>query len=114
MSWDFTNIAGKAPSVLAGWSLDDMATGNTAYAIQFTGTSTTASSVAGGITSAISASGVTGQIAAGTYMLGTAIQIAIANPGTFTVNLTFTPVPAPGALPLVAIASIVARRSRRR
>jgi hypothetical protein len=114
MSWDFTNVAGKASSVLAGWTLDNTGTGNTAYAIQFAGTSTTASSVAGGITSATAASGVSGQVAAGTYLLATAVQIAVANPGSFTVNLTFTPVPAPGALPLVAIASIVSRRGRRR
>jgi hypothetical protein len=57
---------------------------------------------------------VTGQIAAGTYFLATAIQIAAPTSGSFSVNLTFTPVPTPGALPLVAAASLIARRGRRR
>ena len=57
---------------------------------------------------------MSGQIAAGTYILATAIQIAAPTSGTFTVNLSFTPVPAPGALPLIAVASLVARRGRRR
>ena len=114
MSWDFTIVAGKDASVLAGWSLIDASSGLPAYAIQFTGTSTSPSSVAGGIASTTSASGVTGQVAAGTYLLATAVQIGIANPGTFTVDVAFTPVPAPGALPLVAIASLITRRGRRR
>ena len=114
MSWNLDSVTGKSETALAGWSLDDAGTGITAYAIQFTGTSTTPSSVTGGISTATSASGVSGQIAAGTYILATAIQIAAPTSGTFTVNLSFTPVPAPGALPLIAVASLVARRGRRR
>jgi hypothetical protein len=114
MSWNLDSVTGTSSTALAGWLLDDASTGNTVFGIQFFGTSTTPSSITGGISAATSASGVTGQIAAGTYFLATAIQIAAPTSGNFTVNLTFTPVPAPGALPLVAVASLIARRGRRR
>ena len=114
MSWNLDNVTGKSSTAMAGWLLDNASTGITAYGIQFTGTSTTPSSVTGGISANTSATGVTGQIAAGTYVLATAIQIATSTSGNFTVNLTFTPVPAPGALPLVAIASLIGQRGRRR
>jgi hypothetical protein len=114
MSWNLDSVTGTSSTALAGWLLDDASTGNTVFGIQFFGTSTTPSSITGGISAATSASGVTGQIAAGTYFLATAIQIAAPTSGSFTVNLTFTPVPAPGALPLVAVASLIARRGRRR
>ncbi|MFM8818421.1 MAG: hypothetical protein ACKOHI_11215, partial [Phycisphaerales bacterium] len=76
MSWNLNSVTGTSSTALAGWSLDDVSSGITAYAIQFTGTSTTPSSVTGGISTTTSATGVTGQIAAGTYLLATAIQIA--------------------------------------
>ena len=45
MSWNLDNVTGTSSTALAGWTLDDASSGITAYAIQFTGTSTTPSSV---------------------------------------------------------------------
>ena len=112
MSWNLSSVAGKSAYVIAGWTLDNAVSGATAYAIQFDGG--LAPTTVGGIPGAASASGVTGRIVAGTYILATAVQVDVATSGNFTVNLTFTTVPSPGALPLVAVATLVSRRGRRR
>jgi hypothetical protein len=116
MSWNLASVAGKSsdPGSLAGWTIENATTSATVYGIQFTDSATTPFSIAGGITASNIASGVTGQVAAGTYRIATAVQVDVPTSGTFSVTISFTPVPAPGALPLVAIASIVARRGRRR
>lgn len=114
MSWNLTDVAGKSPNALAGWTIDSVTSGSTVYGIQFTSSASTPSSIAGGITASSSASGVNGQVAAGTYSVATAIQVDVPTTGSFSVTISFTPVPTPGALPLVAVASFVARRGRRR
>ncbi|MBU3683526.1 MAG: hypothetical protein FGM39_05880 [Phycisphaerales bacterium] len=116
MSWNLASVAGKSsdPDSLAGWTIENAATRTTIYGIQFTNSASTPSSIAGGITASNTASGVTGQVAAGTYRVATAVQVDVPANGSFSVTISFTPVPTPGALPLVAIASIVARRGRRR
>ena len=116
MSWNLASVAGKSadPGSLAGWTIENAVTSTTVYGIQFTNSASTPSSIAGGITASNTASGVTGQVAAGTYRVATAVQVDVPANGTFSVTISFTPVPAPGALPLVAVASLVARRGRRR
>lgn len=114
MSWDLASVAGTSSNALAGWSIESGSTSSTIYGIQFSRSSSSPDSVAGGITAAVTASGVTGQLAAGTYTVATAMQADVATSGNFSVTISFTPVPAPGALPLVAIASLVARRGRSR
>jgi hypothetical protein len=49
MSWNLDSVTGTSSTALAGWSLDDASTGNTVFGIQFFGTSTTPSSITGGI-----------------------------------------------------------------
>jgi hypothetical protein len=114
MSWDLSNVAGTSPIALAGWSIERISgTPSTVYGIQFEASSTTPTSVSGGISATNIGTGATGQIAAGSYTVATAIQVA-SPAGSFSVTISFTPVPAPGALPLIAVASLVARRGRRR
>ncbi len=116
MSWNLASVAGKSsdPGSLAGWTIENTSTSSTVYGIQFTNSASTPSSVAGGITASNTASGVTGLVAAGTYRVATAVQVDVPASGPFSVTISFTPVPAPGALPLVAVASLIARRGRRR
>jgi len=114
MSWNLANVAGKSANSLAGWTIDNATTSATVYGIQFGASASTPISVAGGITQSNTASGVTGQLLAGTYTVATAIQVDKQTSGSFSVTISFTPVPAPGALPLIAVASLVARRGRRR
>ena len=116
MSWNLASVAGKSadPGSLAGWTIENAVTSTTVYGIQFTNSASTPSSIAGGITASNTASGVNGQVAAGTYRVATAVQVDVPASGTFSVTISFTPVPAPGALPLIAVASLVARRGRRR
>jgi len=114
MAWNLANVAGSSPNALAGWTIDNVTSGTTVYGIQFTSNASTPSSIAGGITASSSASGETGQLAAGTYSVATAIQLDVPTTGSFSVTISFTPVPAPGALPLLAVPTLVARRPRRR
>jgi len=114
MSWNLASVAGKSANSLAGWTIDNATTSATVYGIQFGASASTPISVAGGITQSNTASGVTGQLLAGTYTVATAIQVDKQTSGSFSVTISFTPVPAPGALPLIAVASLVARRGRRR
>jgi hypothetical protein len=114
MSWNLASVAGTSANSLAGWTIDNVTTGSTVFGIQFGASPSTPTSVAGGITPSDTASGVTGQLSAGTYTIATAIQADVPTFSNFSVTISFTPVPAPGALPLVAAASLVARRGRRR
>jgi hypothetical protein len=114
MSWNLASVAGKSANSLAGWTIDDVTTGSTVLGIQFGASPSTPTSVAGGVTASSIASGVTSQLSAGTYSIATAITVDVPTSSSFSVTISFTPVPAPGALPLVAVASLVARRGRRR
>jgi hypothetical protein len=114
MSWNLAGVAGTSANALAGWSIEAGSPSATIYGIQFSANATTPESVAGGITAANIATNVRGQLAAGTYTVATAVLVDVPTSSSFSVTIVFTPVPAPGALPLVAIASIVARRGRRR
>jgi len=114
MSWNLANVAGKSPTSLAGWNIFSEGSNTNIYGIQFEANANTPTSVAGGITASNTASGVTGMLVAGTYLISTGIQVDVSTSGNFSVDISFTPVPAPGALPLIAVASLVARRGRRR
>jgi hypothetical protein len=106
-SWDFSGVDGTSTSV--GWAFFD-SLGNEIFAIQVDGTN--APVTTGGV-SASRVGSFSGTIAAGTYVMSTLAENSDEG-GAFSSAITFTPVPAPGALPLVAIASIAARRGRRR
>ena len=106
-NWDFTGIVGSSTDV--GWAIVD-AFGNEVFAIQYFGASTP--NTAGGVTAAQSGT-FSGVLAAGTYVVSTFAENSGAG-GAFESAMTFTVVPAPGALPIIAVASLVARRGRRR
>ena len=88
------------------WGLTDLL-GNPTYYVSFNGTTPAAS---GGVSTQTSDT-FTGTVSAGTYLL-----VMLANcdntGGTFSYDATFTPVPAPGAIPAILMA--VALRGRRR
>ena len=117
VSWDLSNVAALAPATGSlGWTITD-ALGNFAYGITYFGGSPVPN-VEGGVPQAASHSGFVGQLGPGTWTVSTSVMVdppgsgAAPGGGAFSVSMIFTP--APGALPLVAIASIVARRGRRR
>jgi hypothetical protein len=122
VSWDLSNVAAYAAlTESVGWTISD-SSGNFVYGITYFAANPTPN-VVGGVTAVSAHSGFTGQLGQGTWQISTSAGVdaplapaAVPTNGTFSVTMTFTPVPvpAPGALPLVAVASLVARRGRRR
>ncbi len=117
INWDLSNVVGLASSGgSVGWTITD-SLGNFAYAIVYFAGSPTPN-VEGGVPQISSQAGFIGQLGPGTWTVSTSVSVEPPASGTapgggaFSVSMNFTP--APGALPLVAIASIVARRGRRR
>ena len=106
-SWDFRGIYGTSTDV--GWAIVD-ALGNEAFAIQYFGTS--APNTAGGVAAAQFGT-FSGVLLAGTYVVSTLAENR-GGGGAFESAMTFTVVPMPGTLPLAALASLLARRGRRR
>ena len=106
-TWDFSGVYGTSTS--ASWAILD-GLGNEVFAIQFDGTNVPIT--AGGI-SATQIGSFSGTLAPGTYVVSTLAENSDEG-GAFASTITFTTVPAPGTLPLAAVASIVARRGRRR
>ena len=89
------------------WGLTDLL-GNPTYYVSFNGTTPAAS---GGVSTQTSDT-FTGTVSAGTYLL-----VMLANcdntGGTFSYDATFTPVPAPGAIPAILMAAALRGRRRR-
>ena len=89
------------------WGLTDLL-GNPTYYVSFDGT--TPDTFGGGSTN--TADTFTGTVSAGTYLL-----VMLANcdntGGTFSYDATFTPVPAPGAIPAILMAAALRGRRRR-
>ena len=106
-SWDFRGIYGTSTDV--GWAIID-ALGNEVFAIQYFGA--TAPNTAGGVTAAQHGT-FSGVLVAGTYDVST-FAVNSDGGGAFESAMTFTVVPAPGALPVAAVASLFARGGRRR
>jgi hypothetical protein len=106
-SWDFRGIYGTSTDV--GWLIAD-ALGNEVFAIQYFGTSTP--NTAGGVAAAQSGT-FSGVLSAGTYVVSTFAENGDGG-GAFESAMTFTVVPMPGTLSVVALASLLARRGRRR
>ena len=119
VNWDLSNVAGLASSAgSVGWTITD-SLGNFVYAIVYFAGSPIPN-VEGGVPQVSSQTGFVGQLGPGTWTVSTSVAVepptsaTAPGGGAFSVSMNFTPVPAPGALPLAAIASIVARRGRRR
>ena len=106
-SWDFSGIYGMSTDV--GWAITD-AFGNEVFAIQYEGQDPP--NTAGGVAAALNGT-FGGILAAGTYVVSTFAENSDGG-GAFESAMTFTVVPAPGALPLVAVASLIGQRGRRR
>ena len=106
-SWDFRGIYGTSTDV--GWAIVD-ALGNEVFAVQYFGAS--APNTAGGVAAAQDGT-FSGLLTAGTYVISTFAENS-GSGGAFESAMTFTVVPAPGALPLVAVASLIGQRGRRR
>ena len=89
------------------WGLTSLA-GNPTYYVSFDGTTP---DTFGGV-STNTADTVTGTVSAGTYLL-TMYAVCNAAGGTFSYDATFTPVPAPGAIPAILMAAALRGRRRR-
>lgn len=92
---------------LVGWTLVDLATGNDVYAVSY---ENLAATTAGGAAAQASGS-LVGSVGAGSYLLVMAADCFAAG-GSFSYGASFTAVPAPGALALLALAGCPRRRRR--
>ena len=89
------------------WGLTDLL-GNPTYYVSFNGTT---ADVFGGV-STNTADTFAGTVQPGTYLL-TMYAVCDNTGGTFSYDATFTPVPAPGAIPAILMAAALRGRRRR-
>jgi hypothetical protein len=118
ITWDFANviasIATNGPS--AGWAIidGDASPEQFVYALEYDVNGNPAFSSVGGVPAIGVGSGPTGFLGflpAGNWIFATNVEVNATVTGGFNVSITL---PTPGALPLVAAASLIARRGRRR
>lgn len=119
ITWDFANViassATNGPS--AAWAIidGDASPQQFVYGLEYDyNNGNPAFSATGGVPSIGAGSGTTGFLGflpAGNWIFATNVEVNASVAGGFNVQITL---PGPGALPLVAAASLVARRGRRR
>lgn len=104
-AWNMSALVADGNSV--GWTLLDLSTGEDRYAVSFENLNgTTAGGLSANATGTLQAT-----IGAGDYLLAMAADCFAAG-GGYEYSASFTPVPAPGALALLALAGCARRRRR--
>ena len=105
ITYDMSQIVRAGNQI--SWGLTSLV-GNPTYYVSFDGFT---SDAFGGV-STNTADTFTGTVSAGTYLL-TMYAVCNAAGGTFSYDATFTPVPAPGAIPAILMAAALRGRRRR-
>jgi hypothetical protein len=105
ITYDMSQVVGVGNQI--SWGLTSLA-GDPTYYVSFNGTTPNAF---GGV-STNKADTFTGTVSAGTYLLVMLAQCDNTG-GTFSYDATFTPVPAPGAIPAILMAAALRGRRRR-
>jgi hypothetical protein len=105
ITYDMSQIVRARNQII--WGLFSVQ-GDPAYVLAFDGTT---SDAVGGV-STNAADTFTGTVSAGTYLLVMLAECDTTG-GTFSYDATFTPVPAPGAIPAILMAAALRGRRRR-
>lgn len=107
ISYNMTGVVSTGNDV--SWALIDTTTADVVFGLTFEDTDSIA---AGGVSDTSASGSFSGTVAAGTYWLIMAAQCEQLG-GTFSYDATFTPVPAPGAIPAILMAAALRGRRRR-